>query len=358
MKYNEFVRIFLHQNGLRCFHIKEDVIANEYQCEFSNTAKLDIIHKIKVPIELIVHHRSMTCNSLVTKELSKKEILNLVHNTIEKNNINNSQLNTIFYNIERNKTKHIIVHMYECDLDKELFNILNLLKDNPRVSTTVFPMWVTSNFIKMYYNDTYNFSTNVFVTEYLGCWNIIVVNDEHVIYNRSGISTSFQKDIEIQNTLNHIQNIYNIDIEDIIIYEFGENTINSLNIPCNNNMKIVSNFDREQNKCSTKTQNNVIRIACFSVLGINLSFLFHNIYTIHKLITLKTSYVNYINNCNKHIVNDLSMWDNLHNIYYSLKDISYLNMINDYMKENHIDTLNNLHLQLDDNNNLSCSVNA
>lgn len=376
-KYDEFIRIFLYKNGLKYFHIKEGVITNEYQCGFSNIAKLDIIHKIKIPIELIVHHRSMACNSLVTKELSKKEIINLVYNTIEKSALNNNQFNTIFYNIKYhkkfkniryNKYSHNIyynkesqskfVQIYECDLDKEIFNALTVLKSNPHVSITVFPVWVTYNFMKLYYNNTYEFSTNIFVTEYLDCWNIIVINDNNIIYNRSGLLNSFRKNTEIQNTLNHIKNIYNIDIEDIIIYEFGEDTINSLNIPCNIDMKIVSNLNKEQNPISNETQNNVIRIACFSIIGINLSFLFHNIYTIHKLIILKTSNINYINNCNKNIINDLNTWNNLYNIYYSLDNVNYLETLNDYMRGNHTDTLNNLNMQLDSNNNLSCSVNV
>lgn len=355
-KYDEFIRLFLHKNGLNYIHIKEDVIINKYQCGFSD--KLNI-NKLKLPIELIVHHRSMNCNSFVTKALSKKEIINLVNNTIEKNTIDNNQYNTIFYStVNEKKSNSKLIQICECDLNKEMLNIIYLLTNNPNVSITVFPIWVTSIFIKMYCNNTYEFATNVFVIEYLDCWNIIVINDHHIIYNRSGLLDSFLKNIELTNTLNHIKDNYKINIDDIIIYEFGENTIDSLTEYYESNMQIVSTINKEENNKKEKNVNNIIKIACFSCIGINFYFLLYNLYNIHNLIINKTSNISYINSCNKNIVNDLNIWNNLHNIYYSLKHINYKKVLNNYINENYTDTINSLHLQLDCNNNIRCSVNV
>ena len=347
-KYKEFVRIFLYKNGLNCIHIKEDVVINKYQCEFSE------IKNINLPIELIVHHRSMNCNSFITKELSKKEVISLVNNTIEKNITNNSQFNTVFYGIINNKTSNSrLIQICECDLNKEMLNIFHLLANNPNVSINVFPVWVTTNFIKVYCNNTYEFTTNIFVIEYLDCWNIIVINDHHIIYNRSGLLDSFQKNIELTNTLNHIKNNYKINIDDIIIYEFGEDTIDSLTEYCESNMQIVSTINKTENNKRDIHFNNIIKIACFSCISINIYFLFSNLYAIHNLLINKTSNTNYIDNCNKSIVNDFNIWNNLHNIYYSLKNINYNKAL-----ENRTDIINSLHMQLDCNNNILCSVNV
>ena len=347
-KYKEFVRIFLYKNGLNYIHIKEDVIIDKYQCDFSK------IKNINLPIELIVHHRSMNCNSFITRELSKKEIISLVNNIIKKNITNNSQFNTIFYSvIKNNKSNSRIIQICECDLNKDMFNIFHLLSNNPKVSVTVFPIWVTTNFIKMYCNNTYEFATNVFVIEYLDCWNIIVINDHHIIYNRSGLLDSFQKNTELTNTLNHIKNNYKINIDDIIIYEFGEDTIDSLVEYYESNMQIISTLNKiETNKKDIKL-NNVIKIACFLCISTNVYFLFNNLYNIHNLLIDKTYNTNYIDNCNKSIINDFNIWNNLHNIYYSLKNINYNKVF-----ENHTDTINSLHMQLDSNNNILCSVNV
>lgn len=356
-KCKEFIRLFLYKNGLSCIHIKEDVIINKYQCDFLNINKINI-HKLKLPIELILHHRSMNCNSFITKELSKKEVINLVKNTIEKNSINNNQSNTIFYNTINNKESNSkLIQICECDLDKEMFNIFNLLTNNLSVSFTVFPIWVTTNFIKMYYNNTYEFSVNVFVIEYLDCWNIIVVSDHHIIYNRSGLLDSFQKHIELTNTLNHIKNTYNINIDDIIIYEFGEETIDSLTKYCRNSMHMITNINKDKNKIDIKKSNNIIKIACFSCIGINCYFLFNNFYAINNLIIKKVSNMDYINSCNKNIINDLNIWNKLRNIYCSLNNIDYTKTLNYYLTENHTDIINSLQMQLS-NNNLLCSANV
>ena len=410
-KYKEFLRLFLYKNGLKCIHIKEDVIIDRYQCDFTDNLTYN---KYKnVPIELIVNHRSMICNSLVTKELSNKEVINLVKNTIEKNTINNNQSNTIFYSVFKDKKSNSkVLQTCECDLNKEIINVINLIKNNcnkhnyinnPTVSTTVFPIWVTYSFMKMYYNNTYEFSTSVFVIEYLDCWNIIVVNNNNIIYNRSGLLDSFQriddnidaeklnkfsdnnstcndniygndnnicsshtcsanlKHIELTNTLNHIKNTYNIDIDDIIIYEFGEETIDSLTKYYKNNMKMISNINTSESQLSCKKPNNIIKIACFSCIGINCYFLLNNIYTMHNLLVNKNSNMNFINNCNKNLIKDFSIWNNLHNIYYYLKDIDYKKILHNYLKENyntnHTDTLNSLHIQ-SESNNVYCNVNV
>lgn len=347
-KYKEFIRIFLYNDGLNYIHIKEDVVIDKYQCEFSK------IKQINLPIELIVHHRSINCNSFITKELSKKEVVSLIKNTIEKNTNNNSQFNTIFYNtVNDKKSNSKLIQICECDLNKEMLDIFHLLLNNPKVSTTVFPIWVTTNFIKMYCNNTYEFATNVFVIEYLDCWNIIVINDHHIIYNRSGLLDSFQKNIELTNTLNHIKNNYKTNIDDIIIYEFGEDTIDSLTKYCINNMQIISTLNKPEDNRRYIHLNNIIKIACFSCISINVYFLFSNLYAIHNLLINKTSNTNYINNCNKGIVNDFNIWNNLHNIYYSLKNINYNKVL-----ENRTGTINSLHMQLDSNNNILCSVNV
>ena len=352
-KYKEFVRIFLYKNGLKCIHIKEDVIINSYQCAFSE------VNKIKLPIELIVHHRSMNCNSFPVNGLSKKEVNNLVHNTLEKNTNNNSQYNTIFYRKKKKKSRNSkLIQMCECDLDKEMLNVLNSLSDNTNISTTVFPIWVTANFINMYYNNTYEFTTNVFVTEYLDCWNIIVINNNRIIYNSSGLLESFNKSIEIPNTLTHIKNTYNINIDDIIIYEFGDITMDSFTSYYRKSMKMITKSISPINKATHNNSNNIIKIACSSCIGINLYFLLSNGYALHNLLVNKAANISYINNCNNNIVNDLKTWHGLHDIYYSLKNINYKKTLDNYIAENHTGTINNLHMQLDCNNNILCSVNV
>ncbi len=351
-KYKEFVRLFLYKNGLTYIHIQEDVIINKYQCEFSDINRLNI-SKIKTPIELIVHHRSMNCSSFTTNELSNKDIEKLVHNTIEQHNLINNQVNTIFYYFIKKPHNKKLLQICECDLDKEMLRIFNVISSNPNVSTTVFPIWVTSNFLSMYYNNTYEFTTNVFVSEYLDCWNIIVINDKRIIYNRSGLLNSFNKDIEIPSTLSHIKNKYNINIDDIIIYEFGDDTINSLTKYYKCNMKMISNKQAEITPIKKKP-NNIIKIACFSCIGVNCFILLSNMYNIHKLIVEKTANTNYINNCN----NDLIIWHNIHNIYYSLQNINYKKTLDNYLTENHTDIMNNLHMQLDCNNNIHCGINV
>ena len=347
-KYKEFVRIFLYENGLNYIHIKEDVIVNKYQCEFSR------IKNINLPIELIVHHRSMNCNSFITRQLSKKEVVSLINNTIEKNITNNSQFNTIFYSTINGKTSNSnLIQICECDLNKEMLNTFRLLSSNPKVSMTVFPVWVTTNFIKTYCNNTYEFATNIFVIEYLDCWNIIVINDHHIIYNRSGLLNSFQKNIELTNTLNHMKNNYKINIDNIIIYEFGEDTIDSLTKYYKSNMQITSILNKIENNKRDIHFNNIIKIACFSCISINAYFLFSNLYVIHDLLINKISNTHYIDNCNKNIVNDFNIWNNLHNTYYSLKNVNYNKVL-----ESHTDTINSLHMKLDYNNNIICSVNV
>lgn len=384
-KYKEFIRVFLYKNGLNCIHIKEDVIVDKYQCDFEDKNKFSNGNTCKLPIELIVNHRSMICNSLVTKELSNKEVNNLVHNTIEKNTVSNNQLNTIFYSVVNDKKSNSkILYTCECELSKEMLNVIKLLNNkynacsyinNSTISTTVFPIWVTYNFIKMYYNNTYEFSTNVFVIEYLDCWNIIVINDNKIIYNRSGLLTSFKKinsgntdartteikHTELTNTLHHIKNTYNIDIDDIIIYEFGGETIDSLTKYYKGNMKMISNTDDSEGKVSCINNNTFIKVACLSCIAINCSFLCYNFYNMHKVLLNKNSCINYINNCNKNIINDFSIWNKLHNIYYYLKDINYKKVLHNYLNENyntnHTDTINSLHMYLD-NNNVLCNINV
>lgn len=316
--HNEFVRVILFGKTAKVVHFKTGLLIGircfdtDEQIKTGQNELLKLLIGLNLPIELVMFHRSMACKLFSTKVSNSKEL-----NSIAIHNLNNSHRNTVFYgkitqSYVNPDVHYSRVHTYgicTCDISDDL---TKLLLTNPYdlkiISISVFPLWVTSAFCNQY---KCNVKTPVlFVIEYLGYWNIILMNNGYVVYNRSGLLDEEHNDLkeqEVFNTISHIKNVMNIDIKNLIIYEFGDDIIDAISFYSTLQMKVASS-EIKTKQCLKK---NIAKSACLGFTGIIFSDTLINTYKINETFNQTNEIRNNIKLINDGLVKDINVWDEL-----------------------------------------------
>ena len=336
-KHKEFVRVFLFGNKSKLEHFKSGLLVScllfdskgqPISKSGQNSGRLlDLLTGLNLPIELVISHRSMACKLFSVKVSDVRNI-----NKVAKHALNDSHCNTVFYGklTEPNARfcirKNFTYGVCTCDISD---NITKLLLNNSYrlriISTSVFPLWVTSAFFSYCKN---NILTPVlFVIEYIGYLHVILTNNGYVIYNRSITLEGKDKDVEVHNTLNHIKNVIDININDLIIYEFGNKVVDYLSSCSEIKMRVIStDFDVASHK---HVENSIFKIACLVFFCILFSDTLTNAYKINEINKQTGNIKTEINN--SHIAKDIDAWHELFSKNL-LNQPDYENAIKEYTR--------------------------
>ena len=105
----------------------------------------------------------------------------------------------------------------------------------------------------------------------------------------------------------HIKNVMNIDIKNLIIYEFGDDIIDAISFYSTLQMKVASS-EIKTKQCLKK---NIAKSACLGFTGIIFSDTLINTYKINETFNQTNEIRNNIKLINDGLVKDINVWDEL-----------------------------------------------
>ncbi len=316
-KHDEFIRVFLFENKSKLEHFKSGLLINRLLFDdkgrlISNTEQnseklIDLLLGLNLPIELVLFHRSMACKLFLTKISGIGNI-----NGVAKHALNDSHCNTVFYGrVSNDKSirfnKKLTYGICTADISNDITKLLlnNSYKLNI-FSTSVFPFWVVSTFFNRCKHNV--LTPTLLVIDYMDYLHIILTDDGYVVYNRSVSLENKNKNDEVHNTLNYIKNVTNVDMNNLVIYEFGDSVVDYLSAYSELKMKVMSTMFNI--KSCRRIENSTFKIACLVFSGVLFSNSITNAYKIKEI----NEHINNIKNAinDSQITKDIDTWQELH----------------------------------------------
>ncbi|MDR3224321.1 MAG: hypothetical protein LBT03_01915 [Holosporales bacterium] len=247
----EFIRAVVFDKSVLLCHIRDSKSIktvsfdfNDINDLFSYLAEYEII-----PIEVIISSKTMFCKSIVVNKLRESDVISLATSMLSEKK---ETVNIVCYEKKLSyRTGDIVI----CDMKVDTtasYLIQKLLKvKNLVLSASCWPIWIVSSYFDMYNSDLNKFSASLFVIEYDDSWEMVVFYCGCYTCYRRGNIENFDRKIEIENTLMHINKTLKIDPNDVVVYSIAENTILCFTANSPVDMRFVSTEGKfEVSKCS------------------------------------------------------------------------------------------------------------
>ena len=312
-RFEEFLRIIISDNNLTLVHINHEKIERKIETELIDKIKIfeyikeHVIH----PLEVIISSNTMSCRSISLNNLREKDVIALANNVLTGKN---GSVNLACY---EKKFSYKRGSASFCDM--KLTPIISLiLKEtlelgNPISATVAWPFWIVENYFKLHPSDREKFKAPIFVVKTKSGSEIIGLHNGKHVYYRRGCSDGFNEEVETNNAIKFITQLFNANLEDVVIYSLNDETIDTFTFNSNLDMQLVSKSGNLVAANRAVNLDLVLKSAC-SLIFIGLFI--NTIMDVAKIFNYsfrEKQAEKSINAVDPEIVNELAMWGSLDN---------------------------------------------
>lgn len=315
------IQLFIGNNNVYLRQITNNTIEPDIiYCE-DNISNL-YYHLKSIPQSIIelIYLSDASFRNITSVNIQQTGIKNLLMDKIIKNN---NCLNTSFYKIKSLNKNTISINICDVLFPSWSANIINkLISDFDNIASFVsFPEWVTTSYFKAFKLDKNKFSIGIFVVKTNRSTEIIAISkNEEIICYRKFKADNFNEKDEIIQTMEYLSHENRVPLEDISIYQIGEETLCTFIQPIKYHTKFVSSIITEKNFIFEE-YNSIIRIALRAFCcGLSI-LLLYNIYSIGILSDKISKENTIISSVPNYIISEIDVWrkipaDIMHHIDY------------------------------------------
>ena len=240
ISFEEFLRIILSDNSLTLIHINKATIINKIDVDLIDKIRIFeyIKERLSLPLEVIISSNTMSCRSVALDRLNEKSLIALANNVIDGKN---GSVNLVCY---EKKLLYGKGNASFCDMKltpvtiailKEAINI-----GNPISAVAAWPFWLVSSYFKIHPADSDKFKAPIFVVKQHNSLEIIALYNGKYVYYRKTSLENLDENAEIDNAIKFLGQLFNTELDDIVIYNLNEETLNTFTMNSSINMKLVS----------------------------------------------------------------------------------------------------------------------
>lgn len=331
IRFEDFIRIIIFDNRLRLIRITNGKIVERLDVDLIEKIKItDYLKRYSsVPMEIIISSNTMSCRSISLNGQREKDIIALADNVV---NEKNGSVNLVCYEKRISYRSGCILF---CDM-KLTPVILTILQEmlkvgNSLIAVITWPFWIVSSYFGLHPTERGKFATPIFVIKTKENWEMIVLYKGKYVYYRKGNIHEFSEENEVSNAMKFVKRLFNVDLEDISIYELNDNTLDTFTDNSNISMKMISPSIEFNMANKVQNLNFMVKTAC------SLAFVLLFVNTVLDVVRI-FGYNHRIENAKKtitavdpEIVDEIAMWGNLDNYIY-VKHLGIKNKIADAVK--------------------------
>lgn len=315
---DKFLQIFVDEKNIELREICGGVIKNKIISDIStpNQIMMYISMDEKIPLDIILKTRNISCRRLDPLDISSDDIENFIRNRlISSSGIVNT---AIYYKNKKNfVSSKKSISICELNLDGRIITFLEKLSKmkNKINSVSCWPIWIIDNYFQNYQKDNTNDKCSIFITYNKDICDIMAYYKESIVCYRqyNTLSNSFDEHNELQNVIKYISQNFKISYEEFSVYSINEENIDMLVYKNTRPTKFISlDIEIENPTYSIINFKNCIRaticlLFCIIILQIK------------DIISLKSSLshnLSIISSIDKDILDEKEIWNNIDDKIY------------------------------------------
>ena len=308
---DEFLRVFISDSTIFLMHILNNKII--YKNNFDFMGKMQVYNQInsraRLPLEIIISNKTISCHSIILDNLCKKDIETLAKNIFfeKRNGVN-------FALYEKKLTYRNGIALF-CDmklspvLSTILHEIINI--GNPVNTIIASPFWVVTNYFREHPSEKRKFKAQIFVVT-TSIWQEVIAlhDDKHVFYKKS-TDNNFDETNEVNDVIKYIKQIFNVNLDDIAIYSFDEETLDTFTTSSDITMQIISSLDDFVIDREQQLFRRALNSICLLIMSLCFIKTLIDIGHITKYKQEITKMNDALNAFDSQILDDIDIWSNL-----------------------------------------------
>ena len=304
-----FIRVFVFDDLIDVHNIKNGAMYQRLSFDYQDNQKVFAYLKnnFRLPVEIIIGSRSMTCKSISSKKITTKDIRALAENTLS---YKKDSINTVFYGKKKliNKTEQISV--CDANIDSGIAQLIQhlLMIKNVIRCVTAWPVWIVSSYFNMFNDDENKFSCSLFVLKNEDSWEIIGCNLGEFVCYRQGSSKFFNKKLEIENTIKYLSQMHKISPDNIAIYAINDEVISSFVQYSNQNMAMLSKVIDSKCLPLNYNINKISKVSLFSVSAIFALVILSDLKEVNSIGKELSDSHKILNSLDKKVVDEEKLW--------------------------------------------------
>ena len=313
---NEFLRIIISENCLHLSHIDNEHIKQKIETEIAKKSILfEYIHKFPMlPLDIIISSNTMSCRSISLNNLRQKDMEMLARNIL---NGKNGLINLVCYEKKfsyRAGTSTLCNMKLPTALSKTLQELLNI--GNPIRTTITSPIWLVRSYLQMYPIETCKFAAQIFAVNSSLSKEIIALHNKQYVFYKKSIIHDFNEKKEIDEAIKFLNQTFNIDINNIAIYQFDDATLDTFTKRVDSDMNLISQSENYAVVNKVVNLNVVAKSVCFCLCALlsisSISSVFEIIHCNNRMNEIQ----NMTDSVGTDIMNEITLWENLNNYIF------------------------------------------
>ena len=326
---DEFLRVFISDGTISLIHIRNNKIVHKNEFDFMS--KMQVYERInscaKLPLEIIISNKTISCRSIILDSLCKKDIDALAKNIFceTRNGVNFALYEKKFS--YRNGTALFCDMKLSPVVSQILQEIISI--GNPVNTIIASPFWVVTNYFREHPSERGKFKAQIFIVT-TSVWQEVIAlhNDKYVFYRKSTIS-NFDENNEVSDVIKYIKRLFTVNLDDIAIYSFDNETLDTFTTSSDINMQIISSLDDFVITRNRQVLNRAQHLICLLIMSLCFIKTFIDIGQIvrYKKEILKMN--DTLNTFDSQILDDIDIWTNLS----SQTGLTYINFRNKFVEK-------------------------
>ena len=326
---DEFLRVFISDGTISLIHIQNNKIIHKNEFDFMGKMQVYryIYDHTRLPLEIIISNKTISCRSIILDNLCKKDIDALAKNIFYE------KRNGVNFALYEKKFSYRSGTALFCDMklspvvSQILQEVISI--GNPVNTIIASPFWVVTNYFREHPSERRKFKAQIFVVT-TSVWQEVIAlhNDKYVFYKKS-TAPNFDENNEVSDVIKYVKQLFNINLDDIAIYSFDNETLDTFTKISDINMQIISSLDNFVIDRKQQVLSRALNSICLLIMSLCFIKTFIDIAQIIKYNKEIAKMNDTLNTFDSQILEDIDIWTNLS----SQTGLTYINFRNKFAEK-------------------------